>query len=366
VDKFMCPFCLHKYKLSEVQYVCPSCQTVSKPGVFEKEPIKCKGENTCGRYATLRKCPKCDNEIPKTALETKSLPFSIIGVTSSGKTNYITVMLHELGRSSGLRLALSAQNKETSEHQNENYKSLYEDAHMLEQTSEGVYTPQIWCIKNSEKRKGNNVPTYTFTIFDGAGEEIEEIDANATISNYIAVSESIILILDPLVLENVRKGDFISDEVKKNSLAGKGSEYKNATDVVNRVADAIRTKRGIEVGKRLTIPVAVVLSKFDIVLGHSSFAPGATVKLPEPSVENGKVNLTAIQEADQDIRGWLEEIHEHSFIETVESHFSDFFFFGVSSFGEPPKDEHTLNSKIHPHRVLDPILWLFKKAKFVD
>jgi len=364
--KFMCPFCLNKYNIGEVQYVCPSCQSVSKPGMFKKEPVKCKGSNTCGGYATLRKCPKCANEIPKTALETKSLPFSIIGVAASGKTNYITVMLHELGRSSGLRLALSAQNKETSEHQNENYKSIYEEARLPEGTAQGIYTPQIWCVKNLSKRKGDTVPTYTFTIFDGAGEEIENMDTTAVIGNYIEASESIILVLDPLLLENVRKGNFVSDEVKINSLAGKESEYKNATDVVNRVADFIKNRRGIKSGKKLDIPVAVVLSKFDIVLEHPSFADNATVKLPTPSIESGNINLTAIREADQEIRGWLEDILEHDFIDAVDSHFSEFYFFGVSSFGNPPIDAYTLNNNISPHRVLDPILWLFKKADFVD
>ena len=50
----------------------------------------------------------------------------------------------------------------------------------------------------------------------------------------------------------------------------------------------------------------------------------------------------------------------------LDSHFKEYYFFGVSSYGNPPKDAYTLPDEIKPHRVLDPILWLFKRAKFID
>ena len=110
--KFTCPFCIREYNRNDVLYFCPDCGNSSQPGRFEKEPITCK-TSRCSGLATLRKCPFCGQIIPKTALETPNLPFSIIGVSNSGKTNYITVMLHELGEASGLRLILGHQTKET-------------------------------------------------------------------------------------------------------------------------------------------------------------------------------------------------------------------------------------------------------------
>jgi hypothetical protein len=67
-----------------------------------------------------------------------------------------------------------------------------------------------------------------------------------------------------------------------------------------------------------------------------------------------------------EIRYWLDKIGEGSFIAALESHFKEFYFFGVSSYGEPPIGQGKLSKEINPHRVLDPIFWLFKKAKFVD
>lgn len=82
-SKFTCPFCIREYDKSKVLYVCPDCGNETQPGKFEKEPIKCKTSG-CGGLATLRKCPSCGQIIPKTALETPNLPFSIVGVSNAG------------------------------------------------------------------------------------------------------------------------------------------------------------------------------------------------------------------------------------------------------------------------------------------
>ncbi|MDR1841212.1 MAG: hypothetical protein LBQ86_04715 [Holophagales bacterium] len=317
--------------------------------------------------ATLRKCPSCGQVIPKMALETPNLPFSIVGVSNSGKTNYITVMLHELEKSSGLRIALGSQTKETRDRQNDNYRLIYEKHTRPESTQSGENMPQIWYVKNLQKKRGNNVPTYTFTIFDGAGEDHENnLDPSSTVCRYINASKAIILAIDPLVLSKIRKGGVVDPEVMKKSLGGYEGETKNAEDVINSVAAYIKAARGIKSTRILDIPVAVVLTKFDTILNHKSFGPQALIRGRSLNIRDGKVNSTEIAQVDGEIRNWLYEIGEGAFISALESHFKEFYFFGVSSYGQPPKDTDTLPDVIRPHRVLDPMLWLFKKAKFID
>jgi hypothetical protein len=362
--KFVCPYCIRSYNLKKVLYVCPDCGETAIPDSFEKEPIKCK-KSGCGGLATQRKCPLCGADLPRTALQTPNLPFSIIGVSNSGKTNYITVMLHELSRESGLRLALGHQNTATLDHQNENYKRIYEDHVPPDSTAGGESMPQIWYIKNLHKKRGNTVPTYTFTIFDGAGEDHENnLDPNSAVCRYIQTSKAIIITLDPLILSNIREGNIVDENDMRNSLAGGESEYKNAVDVVNRLADYIKTARGIDTRKLLKIPVAVVLTKFDTV--KKSFGSNALITSSSMNVRDGRISMEEIRQVDEEIRNWLNKIREDSFIDALASHFKEFYFFGVSSYGEPPKNAAKLSEHIHPHRVLDPILWLFKKAKFVD
>jgi hypothetical protein len=301
------------------------------------------------------------------ALDTPNLPFSIVGVPNSGKTNFITVMLHELSRTFGSWLVLGSQTRETRENQNENYRLIYEDHVRPPSTHPGEPIPQIWFIRNLRRQRGDSVPTYTFTIFDGAGEDHEDnLDPNSDVCHYISASKAVILVIDPLVLSQVRKGGVVDPEVMRNSLAGSEGETKNAVDIINSVAAYIKTARGIKSSKMLDIPVAVVLTKIDTILDHQAFGPQALIKGPGLSQRDGVVDLTEIKQVDSEIRGWLEAIGETAFITALRSHFKEFYFFGVSSYGSPPQDFYRLAEDIRPHRVLDPILWLFKRFRFID
>lgn len=363
--RFTCPFCMSQYDKKEVQYFCPQCNAPSVPRFLEREPIKC--QKGCGGYATDRRCPKCGRSLPKESLETPNLPFSIVGVSNSGKTNYITVMLHELGRAPGLRLALGAQTKYTRDHQNENYSGLTEHHLPPEGTNSGEPEPQIWYIKNQGKRHGNIVPTYTFTIFDGAGEDHENMDPSSSVCRYINASEAIILTLDPLILQNIRLGNVVDPRALRNSRNGGGRDgERNAVDVVNSVASYIKSARGIRANRMLDIPVAVVLTKFDTILDHGSFAPTALIKQKSRIIDQQHFNKTEMQQVSQEIRDWLYEIGEGSFIDALESQFKEFYFFGVSSFGSAPDERNRLTGELRPHRVLDPIMWLFNKKGFID
>lgn len=364
--KFTCPYCIRTYNKNQILFVCPDCETKAVGGLFVRKPIKCQ-KPLCGGFATLRKCPFCDEIIPKTAIETPNLPFSIVGVSNSGKTNYITVMLHELGRSSGLRLTLGHQTKATLDHQKTNYELIYEQHTIPEATPSGESFPQIWYIKNLQKKHGSKVPTYTFTIFDGAGEDHENnLDPSSTVCRYINASKAIILVIDPLVLPNIRRGGLVDANIMSNSLGGFEGTSKNAEDVINSVAAYIKSARGIKTTKMLSIPIAVVLTKFDTILNHRAFGSQALIKNSSLTVRNGIVDMAEIKQIDSEIRNWLEQIGESAFINALDSHFKEYYFFGVSSYGAPPKNAYTLPNEIKPHRVLDPILWLFKRAKFID
>jgi hypothetical protein len=278
-------------------------------------------------------------------------------------------MLHELGKFSdpNLRLALGHQTKDTLDHQNENYRRIYEEHTRPESTQSGANMPQIWSIKNLQKKRSNDCPTYTFTIFDGAGEDHENnIDASSTVCRYINASSAIILAIDPLVLSRIRKGGVVDPNVMKNSLGGYEGSTKNAQDVINSVAEYIKAARGISASKMLNIPVAVVLTKFDTLINHKSFGPQALIRRKSLNIRNGEVDVSEIEQVHGEIRNFLHEIGESAFISALDSHFKEYYFFGVSSYGSPPKDANTLVDDIRPHRVLDPILWLFQKANFVD
>jgi len=356
--KYICPFCYNEYEKSAVSYFCCVCGEKASPGLFESEPIKCR---KCGGIASVRKCPNCSEIIPKTTLETPNLFFGIMGANMSGMSTYITVMLNELKKASALGLALTPQNDQTREQQDEKYRRLCEKHIVLEATQTGSRQPQIWSISNRQKQ------TYTFTVFDGAGEEYEEnFNASSVIWKYINVSKAIILTVDPLVLPNIMNGAFVDPAVIKKSHGEIGGSIRNTEDVINNLVTYITTTKGMRSAQRLNIPVAVVFTKFDTLLNNELFGPEAIIRRKSLAFRDGKVDTAEMKRVDEEIRAWLHAINEGSFINTLESHFMEINFFGVSCFGAPPKDGRTLTGEPQPHRVLDPILWLFKKAGVIE
>ena len=376
--KFTCPHCYQVYSASAVRYLCPDCNTIARKS--RKKPVKCSSRG-CGGLATTRLCPMCmvdkktrvgTNDIPKIALETPNLLFSIVGVSTSGKTNYITVMLDELMNFSDIRLAMGDQTNETGEHQRNNMMKIRR-GEAPEGTFRGQVMPQIWYIKNLQKKYkkffgAEITPTYTFTIYDGAGEDHTEMDP--TMVRYIKTSEAFIIVLDPLVLEGVKS--FADPKIISNSYkddSGQG-EIINSTQIVGKLANTLRTIKGLKAGTVLKMPVAVVLTKIDTVLNHPAFA-NCRVKSPSLNMENGKVREEEFEQLHGEIENWLRVVGEQKFINALDANFATsknryYNFFAVSSYGKPPEEQGTVPDKIKPHRVLDPILWLFKKKKFID
>jgi hypothetical protein len=294
-------------------------------------------------------------------LVTPNLLFSIVGVSGSGKTNYITVMLEELNRSAGLRLALSYQNMETRDIHRNNCKLIYEDHKKPQATPSGGVPPQIWRIKNLNRQTRNSVETYTFSVFDGAGEDHENINVDSSQCRYIAVSEAIMIVIDPMILQSVKRS--LDRDVYDKSVSSVGdTTNKNSGDVVNDIASYIKDMSGIGVNKKINVPVAVIFTKMDALMNDFKNRP---VSQPSPHTDMGCFQYGDCRAVDNDIRSWLVSNNESSFISALEANFSEFIFFGVSSYGTIPVSKVEL-APVHPHRVLDPILWFFAKKKFID
>ncbi len=367
--KFLCPYCFQLYSKNQIPYICSDCGRKVIPGLFDFKPYKCSGSGSskCDGDATVRRCPYCDADLPQFSLETPNLQFSIVGMSNSGKTNYITVMLNELSRISSISLALSHQTRETKEHHDTNVRYIYAQHTVPPATEAGNKMPQIWSLKNLHKKSGNNVATYTFTIYDGAGEDHENnMDPNSPVCRYIKNSKALIVVIDPLVIPGVIGSCSLDPQMVNNSLNGSDSLAKNINNVLNDLIVYIKTAKCISASEMIDIPVAVVLTKFDTIMNTDYFSDSSPLKSSSVAVSSdGTVNLAEIMQVSEEIQNWFIEIGEVGFVNNLKSNFRNMMLFGVSSYGAPPVNG-TLPKSIRPHRVLDPLLWLFKKNGFVD
>jgi hypothetical protein len=300
----------------------------------------------------------CD--IPKMVLETPNLSISIIGIDCSGKTCYLTTLLNEISKAQKLGITLLSQNKDTHDHQNSNMQIL-NSGRICNSTATGSPTPQMWGIKKRNSKR--SVLSYTINIYDNAGEDCIQTFSSDSCPKNIYASKAMILTIDPLMLTSIRKDNIVDANLLRNSIAGNKERNENPVDVINTVSMLIRTMSGYEVNSLLKIPVAVVITKIDTLL--STIKSDILRQDSSLCTSEGKVNIMEMQQVDTEIRNWLNSIGEVSLIDALEMNFLNHQFFGVSSFGKPPTSASTIDT-MRPHRVLDPILWLFKKANILE
>ena len=283
--KFLCPYCMQTIPKNKIMYVCNGCMKVVEPKGLEMRPIKCDNKN-CGEVALNRVCPECHPSIIKSGRkiidtatykkipdeilheEKPYFPLSIVGVTGSGKTNYITVMLEYLPRDSKLGVSVRSLNEEARQRQSKNL-DMINDHETPDPTPNARPDPQIWevsktLINESWKKSWKTPSSFAFTIYDGAGEQVQG-ETRQNIISYIGHSEAIIITVDPLGLDNIRmKLDPID---VRNSQRDTGKIY-SANSALDFIIGEIKKSKNTEM---LEIPTAIVLTKFDTILKNEKF-----------------------------------------------------------------------------------------------
>ena len=221
-------------------------------------------------------------------------------------------------------------------------------------------TTQLWTILDNSK-KGEKVPTYALTIYDGAGEDCEHIDytpLDSKISRYLSGARMLLIMFDPLLLSSVRAE--LSRETLNASMATERqtSSPGNMVGMVNSLANYIRRNCNIPPGNRIDRRAAVVLTKLDALTEMlNGFSSDATILKESPHVQNRGFVDSDSKMIDLEIRDWLTRQGETAFLGAIDANFKDVRVFGVSSFGRPPDMRKRL-ARIRPHRVLDPLMWM--------
>lgn len=358
----LCPYCLQELRSRDLRMVCNICGTPgvkSKMGVFRKGIPKCK-EPGCRGFASERQCNFCDSKLPSDILDyEKYLRFSILGIAGSGKTNFLTTMLHELRHTNGSPWVISPMDAQTTSVFQENDRAIYEMRQPVAATTPGMSPPpQLWRIKDKNRMTNKVIPSYSMTIFDGAGEDCEHIDP--VISRYIAGSKAMVILIDPLALPGVAS-TISSDILNWSTSALHGANA--STDMVDGLANYVRQNCGIAPGKLINRDVAVVFTKIDVI--KDDFGTAAVTK-PSPHLTCKGFVKADSDAVNAEVRDWLVRKGESAFLDAIDTNFQKdkICFFGVSSFGQPPTGNYQLG-KVMPHRVLDPLVWMLSKEEIV-
>lgn len=406
--KILCPYCFNEFNNSQAYYQCESeernldgdyvCHRVVSDeydkywhgqdllmrkvwpvkkrlfGGLRLDPQKCP---QCGYNSRRFVCPHCYNWLPTEMIESGSEIISVIGSPSSGKTNYIVALIHQL-RKYGYKMNLQVIPTQIYRdgHKDESTQNLFKkmdsqlfsDKIVLQKTSDKK-TDIPWIFHLSQPSTGKSI---YLVFYDSAGEKFQ-INMHNTVK-YMKESSGVILILDTLSVDYVKN---ILKQKGQQDLGGVSANYEEIQEALN----SFKTNAGVDIENR---PFAFVFSKFDAIIDNckdlkfadDEFMDGDR-RLDSEFIKTGKIDLNKIDDISEAIEdnlygewnlGALAD-YAHNWgvkkgVRNPRDPRNNYKFFGVSAIGSMPDENGTI-LKTDPYRVMDPLVWiLYKLGQF--
>ncbi|MBR4749143.1 MAG: hypothetical protein IK083_06205 [Abditibacteriota bacterium] len=319
----------------------------------------------CHEPVRIIKCRHCKEELPFGIFDCdKRFRFGVFGTTGSGKTTFLTMMLMMFPKLTGM--LIEGWDKEHFKKYTEN-KNQIQDGRVVEATRSGLDKPWL-CLLRDRVSKGGKTPLYSMMVFDSSGHDSENV--TDTVKTMLKGVNSLVILFDPLTLPSVREELVYqketaeeAEQMEKRINRSRGGTAAGSGDVCNMVAEFanyIRSCFGYRRNEQIDRDVAVVFTKFDLI--RDMFPEGSKAAKPKSYTEKDGSVYFDEEEADtvsREIEDWLREKGENEFLSVIKTNFKEdrLKFFAVSSLGHAPDDQRKIG-KPHPHRVLDPFIWM--------
>lgn len=313
----------------------------------------------CDGSTTYRICPVCHSQLPAQFGMVSSRMIGMAGAKDSGKTVYMTVLLHELRNRIGdqYRTSIMGADDETLKRFAGGYEDqLYERKQMFPTTqraaqNDGRVDPLVFRFSAMPGGLLASGPEHTLlSFFDTAGEDFENQESVDVNTRYLACGDGILLLLDPLQLAGARK---LADP--GTPLPELGPAHENPSNILTRVTDILLRQKKRRRKTQIDKPIAVVITKID-ALWHTFDRGGPLTSQPS---SGDLFDTDDSLNVHEEIRHLLHTWDSSNIERTLENHFERYRFFGVSALGRAPTwDNEVASAGIQPYRVADPLLWL--------
>lgn len=333
------------------------------PGNGKKSKDTCP---SCSGSSTNRICPNCHSRLPVDFGKVENRMIAMIGARNSGKTVFMTVLIHELihGIGSAYEVAVDGADDETRMRYGSSYeRPLYDDGLLFAATRTATVerrTPLVFHFTRLLNRRVGR-PTRHDTLlsfFDTAGEDLQSVDAVDRNTRYLLGADGIILLLDPLQMRGARN---LASRVSLPEVAPSQDEPQN---VLSRVTDLLRSESGVSQGARIKTPIAVAFAKMDSL--WDSLSENSPIRKPSASAVSGSFDDAESLDAHYEVQRLLADWEGRQIDQKLQSDYENYRYFAVSSLGSPPIEGNRVpESGLRPHRVGDPLLWLFSELGVV-
>ncbi|MFD8202467.1 hypothetical protein ACWDTR_28810 [Streptomyces sp. NPDC003470] len=312
----------------------------------------------CDGETTYRICPVCHSELPVQFGRVDNRLIAMVGAKASGKTVYMTVLLHEMRNRVGeaFGAALMGLDDATMRRYSSDYEDrLYRDNQMFPGTQTASTNlnrvdPLVFRFSLGRRTFLGERPQHTvLSFFDTAGEDFSSRESVELNTRYLTGADGIILLLDPLQMSDARAGALPGTPLP-------GTEGLDApVNVLSRVTGLLLAPRGGRSAQKIDTPIAVVFSKMD-AFWHQLDAGSPLRDYAPPG---GRFDVSDSLSVHEEVRRLLKDWDGVQIDQLLDNHYSRYRYFGVSALGRNPTPEaRVADTGIQPYRVADPLLWL--------
>lgn len=381
--ELICPSCWLHFSPDDINYIAVHASLMGDPLLGEDEklrflPVKYNALGVpldpMGVPARERACPHCHRRLPNTFMQMKNDIISIVGAPSSGKSYYLSILLHYMPEVffKFYNVAFVDADPPLNAVINGMISNLFSnssDDHFLAKTQleGGMYDKLIRHGKKVSLPKpfvyimrdlGDPSIQTSLTFYDNAGEHFEpniNIDDSPG-SLHVAFANGLVFLYDPLSspairgkLRNCKDPQLIRESVDQQPVI--------LAEMSNRIKQIRNNSYDLET------PFAFIVNKCDAIknlLDYSSF---------ENPISNGKFDFEIVAKNSKRIREFLLGIVPDVVI-NAEMVSRNIMYFIASPFGHSPRvitneagEKYIAPemSKIKPIFIEQPFVWIFSQ-----
>lgn len=350
--KVVCPDCLEAFPTKEMLFGDNQSDERFKGVRTLLRRVKPPKDKNGNPY-TDRFCPN-KHLLPITSGRQESLVIGLIGEAESGKSTYIATLIDRLEGRTGCDWHSSL--LPLTEGTPKRYKRDFEEPLLINRkelpADVGTPPPLIYDMTFNGslwgERRNRSV---TLAFYDTAGENTTSNAAQAQKTlKYLGVASGVIFIVDPLQIPQVRQ------TVPDHLLPRQHPAGAPSTVIANILG--LLDGSAFKKGRPMPVPVAIVLSKCDVLEGANLIEPNRIWCDPERrSIRRFN------QQYHDDMSGMMGEClwrWDMAAYNNICTRFPRHAFFGVSSTGCAAINRQYKH--VSPHRVEDPLLWLLAQV----
>jgi hypothetical protein len=410
-QKVVCPHCWSNFYSDKAMYISQHEELFGDP-VLGNVPMRISaGEAIRSRDGSKildlkgwemfeRACPNCRLQVPLEMLSQRPKFISIVGAPGSGKTYFLTVMLHQLRKTLAKQFKYTLDLCDTHDKQllvaNERRLFAAMDPTipvMLEKTQEtggdlyntvkldgvSVQLPKPFMLTIRSTNQGASMPVkgrqQTIVLYDNAGESFyfDKDSGQNRSTRHLGQSDAMLFAYDPLLEPEIRRRlSTVSNDPQITTNARSARQLDFLTTAIQQMRRHSKTPQD----QRLKASLAVCVQKFDVwrsLTDHCKNERGEPIidaSSIEYFIEHGvaALDITEINIVSQICRSILMDVSPE-FVSMAEANFIRVRYFPVSALGQSPKlDGQFLKIaplELQPFRVDHPMLWLMRDWQMI-